>query len=115
MNTFELNKVFGAVLFAGLVVMTAWLISLAAYGKFEHSAHERVIHYEVAGLEQDDAMTGHGEDAAEEAEEPAVPLAQLLAMADPAKGQKTFKKLRRLPHRGRGRPEQGRPQPLETS
>ena len=91
MNTFELNKVVGAVLFAGLTAMTAWLISLAAYGQFEHGEHERVIHYEVAGLEQDDAM--HDEDAmADEPEEPAIPLAQLLAEADIAKGQRTFKK-----------------------
>ena len=91
MNTYELNKVFGAILFAGLTAMAAWLISLAAYGKLEHGHHERVIHYEVAGLEQDDAA--HGDDAAaEEAEEPALSLAQLLADADPVKGQKTFKK-----------------------
>ena len=92
MNTYELNKVFGAILFAGLTAMTAWLISLAAYGKLEHGHHERVIHYQVAGLEQDGAMEGHGEAAADEAEEPAVPLAALLAEADPAKGQKVFKK-----------------------
>ena len=91
MNTYELNKVFGAILFAGLTTMAAWLISLAAYGKLEHGHHERVIHYEVAGLKQDDAA--HGDDAAaEEAEEPALSLAQLLADADPVKGQKTFKK-----------------------
>ena len=90
MNTYELNKVFGAILFAGLTAMAAWLISLAAYGKLEHGDHERVIHYQVAGLEQDAA---HGDDeAADEAEAPAVPLAQLLADADLAKGQRVFKK-----------------------
>ena len=50
MNTYELNKIFGAVLFAGLTAMTAWLISLAAFGNLEHGHHERVIHYQVAGL-----------------------------------------------------------------
>ena len=92
MNTYELNKVFGAILFAGLTAMAAWLISLAAYGKLEHAHHERVIHYQVEGLELDDAMDGHGEAAADEAEEPAMSLAALLAEADPAKGQKVFKK-----------------------
>ena len=53
MNTFELNKIFGAFLFAGLVTMTAWLISLAAFGEFEHAEHERVVHYQVEGLEAD--------------------------------------------------------------
>lgn len=90
MNTYELNKVFGAILFAGLTAMTAWLISLAAFGKLEHGHHERVIHYVVAGLEQDDAM--HDEAAVEEPEMPAISLAELLADADPAKGQKVFKK-----------------------
>lgn len=91
MNTYELNKVFGAILFAGLTAMTAWLISLAAYGKLEHGHHERVVHYVVEGLEQDDAM--HGEEAvAEAADEPAMSLAGLLADADPAKGKKVFKK-----------------------
>ena len=90
MNSFELNKLLGAILFAGLVAMTAWLISLAAYGKFEHGEHERVVHYQVAGLDQGDPS--HGEAAVEEAAEPALPLALLLAGADPAKGQKTFKK-----------------------
>ena len=90
MNTYELNKIFGAVLFAGLTAMTAWLISLAAFGKLEHSHHERVIHYVVAGLEQDDAM--HDEAVADEPEMPAMSLAELLADADAAKGQKVFKK-----------------------
>ena len=90
MNTYELNKVFGAILFAGLTAMTAWLISLAAFGKLEHAHHERVIHYVVEGLEQDDAM--HDEAVAEEPEMPAMSLAELLADADPAKGQKVFKK-----------------------
>ena len=90
MNTYELNKVFGAILFAGLTAMAAWLISLAAYGKLEHAHHERVIYYEVAGLEQDDAM--HDEAAADEPEMPAISLAELLADADPVKGKKVFKK-----------------------
>ena len=90
MNTYELNKVFGAILFAGLTAMTAWLISLAAYGKLEHAHHERVIHYEVVGLEQDDAM--HDEAAADEPEMPAMSLAELLSDADPVKGKKVFKK-----------------------
>ena len=91
MNTYELNKVFGAILFAGLTAMTAWLISLAAFGKLEHAHHERVVHYAVAGLEQDDATGGDGA-ASAEADEPAMSLAALLADADPAKGQKVFKK-----------------------
>ena len=89
MNTYELNKVFGAILFAGLTAMTAWLISLAAYGKLEHGHHERVVHYVVEGLEQDETMHAAVEEAPEE---PSVPLAQLLAEADPVKGQKGFKK-----------------------
>ena len=90
MNTYELNKVFGAILFAGLTVMTAWLISLAAFGKLEHDHHERVIHYVVEGLEQDDAM--HDEAAVDEPEMPTIPLAELLADADVERGQKVFKK-----------------------
>ena len=70
MNTYELNKVFGAILFAGLTAMTAWLISLAAFGKLEHGHHDRVIHYVVAGLEQEDAM--QGDPAADEPEMPAL-------------------------------------------
>ncbi len=91
MNTFELNKLFGAVLFAGLVAMTAWLISLAAFGEFEHGAHERVVHYPVANLEG--AADAHGaEDAAPAEAEPLPPLGALMAEADPEKGRKAFKK-----------------------
>ena len=88
MNTFELNKIFGAFCLAGLITMAAWLISLAAFGLFEHGHEEHALHYPMPeGVGEAHAAVDAVEAVVEE-----VSLAALLAVADPAKGEKGFKK-----------------------
>ncbi len=96
MNTFELNKIFGAFCLAGLVTMGAWLISLAAFGLFEHGHEEHALHYPLPEGTDDAVADGdEGEHAVGDEGEPVVEevsLAALLVVADPAKGEKGFKK-----------------------
>ena len=83
MDSFEFNKIAGALLFSFLIVL-----GLRALGEtvFHQAAPEKPG-YAVEVTE--DASSGG---ATQEAAAEAVPLAQLLASADAAKGQKSFKK-----------------------
>lgn len=83
MDSFELNKIAGALLFAFLIVL-----GLRALGEtvFHVDAPEKPG-YAVEIAEADTSGAATQEAAKEE-----VPLATLLASADAAKGQKSFKK-----------------------
>ena len=82
MDTFELNKIAGAILFTLLVVMG--LQNLA--GLIYHAPKPEKPGYEIEVAEE----SGTAGEA--EAETQTVPLAQLLAEADVEKGQKVAKK-----------------------
>ncbi len=84
MSPFELNKIAGAILFAGLVAMISWIISANVY------------HVEDApGSAAYTLPVAEEVEQAEEAVEEMVAVVSidaLLAEADAAKGQKIFKK-----------------------
>lgn len=91
MSTFELNKIAGAVLFAGVVAMIAFIVSKGVFephGSGDHAWHA-ADHFPVPGQDEaDDAAAAEAE-----AEEEAAPsLASLLAAADAGAGKKVFKK-----------------------
>jgi cytochrome c len=107
MSSIELNKIVGAILFAGLVTTVGWLVSNMVYDVPEsHAARQDVTEAAVTESAADEAATT--ESAADEAataaiDEPAEPakpaavsegssLGALLAAADAVKGKKTFKK-----------------------
>lgn len=82
MDSFELNKIAGAVLGAGLLLM---VINEVGNALVHPTAPEsNVIGIEVAG--------NAAAPAAAKADEPAVPIATLLASADAGKGEKVFGK-----------------------
>jgi cytochrome c len=76
-----INKVLGALLTAGLIAMTSGFIAHLAY----HPAHLEEPAYAIGGNAPAEAQTA-------EAEEKLDPIAPLLASADPAAGEKLFKK-----------------------
>jgi cytochrome c len=80
MDTFELNKIAGAVLGAGLLIMV-----ISEIGNF--LVHPHQLEQAVIEMEAEEAAP-----AADEAKEEAVPLAQLLAEADVSKGAAQAKK-----------------------
>ncbi|MDC9823235.1 cytochrome c family protein [Devosia sp. ZB163] len=84
MDSFELNKIIGAVLGTLLFVMGVGFLAEAIYSPIEG----RGPGYALAEAEAGD---GHG-GAAAEAEAPAVPIGVLLASADPAAGQAAARK-----------------------
>jgi len=89
MSPFELNKIAGAILFAGLVAMISWIIPANIYhvdGAHGSAAHALPV---AEGVEHADA--GAETDAVEEMVA-SVSIDELLAVADVAKGKKTFKK-----------------------
>lgn len=96
MTAFELNKLAGAVLFAGIVAMVSWIVSELVYeGPEGHEAG--VVAYQVPGADElEETVAAHEEEpepAEAEAEAAApVSLGALLAAADPANGEKVFKK-----------------------
>jgi len=95
MSPFELNKIAGAILFAGLVAMISWIIPANVYhveGAHGSAAYALPVAEEVEEVEQAEEADGVAEaDAAEEVVA-AVSIDALLAEADSAKGQKIFKK-----------------------
>jgi len=88
MSTFELNKILGACLFAGLVAMVAFIVPKELFhaGAEHHAVEEGA----EAGHAEGGAETASAEPAA--AEEPPKPLGVLLASANPANGAAVFKK-----------------------
>lgn len=92
MSPFELNKIAGAILFAGLVAMISWIISTNVYhvdGAHGSAAYALPVAEEVEQAEKADGVAEA--DAAEEIVA-AVSIDQLLAVADATKGQKISKK-----------------------
>ena len=92
MNSFELNKIMGAVLGTLLFVMGAGFVAEAIY----HPIENRGPGYNLPEPEG----TEHGAEAAEAA--PEVPLGVLLASADPAKGATAVKKCQSCHNFGEG-------------
>ena len=92
MNSFELNKIMGAVLGTLLFVMGAGFVAEAIY----HPIENRGPGYALPEPEG----TEHGAEAAEAA--PEVPLGVLLASADPAKGATAVKKCQSCHNFGEG-------------
>jgi cytochrome c len=99
MNSFELNKIMGAVLGTLLFVMGAGFVAEAIY----HPIENRGPGYNLPEPEG----TEHGEAVAEAA--PEVPLGVLLASADPAKGATAVKKCQSCHNFGEGEPNKQGP------
>ena len=85
MSSFELNKIAGAILFAGLVAMVSWIISANVYHVDDHHGSTA---YALPVAEDEEGVAEA--DAAEEIA--AVSIESLIAEADAAKGKKLFKK-----------------------
>ncbi len=104
MDSFELNKILGALLVTCLVLLA---LNIAAGAIFAPRKPEKPG-YEIAVQEQ---AGGAGKAAAPA--EPEVPIATLLASADRrVRRSDAAKQVRRLPHLRQGRPEPGRPESL---
>jgi len=88
MSPFELNKIAGAILFAGLVAMVSWIISANIYHVDNHHGSTA---YALTAVEEEDG-DAVAEAGAAEAVVAAVSIESLLAMADAGKGKKLFKK-----------------------
>lgn len=94
MSTFELNKILGACLFAGLIAMVAFIVPkelFKSHGGAHHEAAEgggEAAHGDGAG---EATAEGAGE-AAAPVEEVALPLGAMLAKANAENGAKVFKK-----------------------
>lgn len=88
-NSFELNKIAGAILLAGFIAMTSGLISEALYHGTvgEHATKEEKRGYTIAGAED----TG-SEHAAPKEEEKPVDIGPLMAGADAKAGEAVLKK-----------------------
>ena len=99
MNSFELNKIMGAVLGTLLFVMGAGFVAEAIY----HPIEGRGPGYNLPEPEG----TEHGEAPAEA--EPEVPLGVLLASADPARGATAVKKCQSCHNFGEGEPNKQGP------
>ena len=99
MDSFELNKIMGAVLGTLLFVMGAGFVAEAIY----HPIENRGPGYNLPEPEG----TEHGEAVAEA--EPEVPLGVLLASADPAKGATAVKKCQSCHNFGEGEPNKQGP------
>ncbi len=86
---FELNKIVGAVLLAGVIAMAAGLMAEALYTGTLGEHHEAEVKrgYTIAGAEE----TAEGTQVAQE-EEKSVDIAPFMAKADVAAGQALIKK-----------------------
>ncbi len=87
MSPFELNKIAGAALFAGLMAMSSWLISDGVYNIDKDHGN---LAYALNNAE-DEEKIADGTKAAEEVVAK-VPIEAMIAEADVGKGQKLFKK-----------------------
>ena len=93
MSTFELNKFAGAILFAGLVAMIAFVVSKGVFEPSHGGGHgiEAAQHYPIAA--HDDGDVDHAAGAVDDAEVAEAPsLGAMLAVADAGAGKKIFKK-----------------------
>ena len=89
MSPFELNKIFGAILFAGLVAMISWIIPANIY--HVDRAHGSTA-YALPVAEEAKQTNGMAEAGAVEEMVASISIDQLLAVADATKGKKIFKK-----------------------
>ncbi len=103
MDSFELNKIIGAILATCLVLLVT---SFAAHAIFTPKPLEKPG-FEIAVKE--DASHGAG---AKEAAAASEPIEKLLQTASVEKGAGAAKKCARLPHLRKGRPEPRRSEPL---
>lgn len=89
-DSFEFNKVIGAVLLASVVAMVCGFVAMGLYTgsiSSEHEEHEAKRGYTVAGAEEADAPAGEAK-----AEEAPVDIMPLIANADLAAGEAQLKK-----------------------
>ena len=98
MDSFELNKIMGAVLGTLLFVMGAGFVAEAIYHPIEDNG---------PGYELPEPVAEAGASVEEAA--PAVPLATLLASADPARGATVVKKCQSCHNFGEGEPNKQGP------
>ena len=89
MSSFELNKIAGAILFAGLVAMVSWIISANVYHVDDHHGSTA---YALPVAEEAKQANGAAEAGAVEEMVASISIDQLLAVADATKGKKIFKK-----------------------
>lgn len=88
-SQFELNKIVGAVLLAGVIAVSAGLMSEGLYGAGEHGSHaEAKRGYTIEGAED----AGASASSTPAAEEKPVDIAPLLAKADVKAGEALVKK-----------------------
>ena len=87
-SEFEINKIVGAVLLAGVIAVVSGLVSEGLYGGGEHEGKEEKRGYTIAGAESADS----GAAAAPAAEEKPVDIAPFMAKADAKAGEATSKK-----------------------
>lgn len=97
MSGIELNKIVGAILFAGLVTTVGWLVSNMVYDVPEsHAARQDVTEAAITESAAEEAVAAAIDELAAPAKSAAVSegssLGALLAAADAAKGKKAFKK-----------------------
>ena len=102
MDSFELNKILGAILGTCLVLLVT---SFAAHAIFAPVKPEKPG-FEIAVKED----ASHG--GAKEAAAPSEPIEKLLQTASVEKGTARRQEVRRLPHLREGRPQPRRPEPL---
>lgn len=88
MNGFELNKIAGAILLAGVIAMLTGHITTALYSPVSHGEAEEKRGFQIEGV----AETGSTEAAAPAAEEKSPDITALLATAKAADGQAVSKK-----------------------
>ena len=86
MSSFELNKIAGAILFAGLVAMVSWIIPANIY----HVDNAHVSAAYALPVEEEAKQVNGMADAEEMVA--SISIDQLLAVAEAAKGKKIFKK-----------------------
>lgn len=93
MSTFELNKILGACLFAGLIAMVAFVVPKELFHSEEgHSEAESHGEASAEGAAAEGGGEASSSESAGAAEEPAVPLGTALVAANADAGAKVFKK-----------------------
>jgi cytochrome c len=95
MDSFELNKIAGAVLFTILVILSLGIVAEVIYGP--HKPEKPGFEIAVAEAPEGEASTGGGAATVE-------PIAVRLASADPAKGEASAKKCLACHTFGQGEP-----------
>ena len=102
MDSFELNKILGAILATCLVLLVTSFAAQAIFtpGKLEKPGFEIAV--------KEDASHG----GAKEAAAPSEPIEKLLQTASVEKGTGRRQEVRRLPHLRKGRPQPRRTEPL---